>query len=55
MIGFAPLEGDEPPRVRMRSQKAAVRFQNEQTECNYLVLFFVVGVLLLAIGDLYKR
>jgi hypothetical protein len=30
-------------------------FENEKTECNYIVLAFVVGVLLLAISDAMKR
>ena len=57
MIGFAPFGDDEPPpdvRKRVLPTKTE-RFANERTECNYVVLFFVVGVLALALGDLSKR
>ena len=55
MIGFAPIE--EPPRVRKRVLREEVvkKFQHERTECNYLVLFFVIGVMLLAFGDATRR
>jgi hypothetical protein len=57
MIGFAPFGDEDPPqRVRKRVLPAKTeRFANERTECNYVVLFFVVGVLALAMGDAVKR
>jgi hypothetical protein len=57
MIGFAPFGDDDPPqRVRKRVLPAKTeRFANERTECNYIVIFFVVGVLALAMGDAVKR
>ena len=57
MIGFAPLDFDEgpPPTQKPISKAARGQFSNERTECNYLVLFFVIGVFLLALGDMTKR
>ena len=43
----------EPPSSS--STEAMFHFQNETSECNYLVLFFVVGVLFLAFTDSMKR
>ena len=56
-ISYAPFEDSTqmvtgpPPRV--------VRFQEripekDSTECNYLVMFFVVGVFLIALSDAMK-
>jgi hypothetical protein len=56
MIGFAPFGDDTPQRVRKRVIPAKTEhFANERTECNYIVIFFVVGVLALAMGDAVKR
>ena len=54
MIGFAPFGGDSPPPRRPRLVKSRVA-PHERTECNYLVIFFIVGVLALAMGDAVKR
>ncbi len=60
MIGFAPL--DDEPRIQRR-EKAMRRddirpatglrrpLSNEDTECNYLVMFFILGVFVLAATD----
>jgi hypothetical protein len=55
MIGFAPFE--EPPVVHRRKLKSSVPtvLKKECTECNYIVLFFVVGVMMLALGDSMKK
>lgn len=57
MIGFAPFE--EPPVVPRRKLKSPSSvpavLKKECTECNYIVLFFVVGVMMLALGDSMKR
>ena len=55
MIGFAPLDDDpppprRPPRVQTKPRNRLLPVK-EGTECNYVVLFFVVGVVLLAISD----
>jgi hypothetical protein len=60
MIGYCPLDEEEPrqvvtkrppvPRVTRRRQTQPPRME-EQTECNYAVLFFIVGVVVLALSD----
>ena len=60
-IGYAPLEPiDRPapfvPQSRSRQQSPAPlgKFM-DATECNYLVMFFVLGVLGLAIKDMTMK
>ena len=56
MIGYCPLEDLEPP---VRQQQPAVPKVEEakpvvgleETECNYVVMAFIVGVLFLAVSD----
>jgi hypothetical protein len=60
MIGYCPLDEEEPrqvvtkrpptPRVIRRRQTQPPRME-EHTECNYAVLFFIVGVVVLALSD----
>ena len=58
MIGYCPLEELEPP-VKQQAPAAAVekgtetKKENglEETECNYVVMAFIVGVLFLAVSD----
>jgi hypothetical protein len=65
-IAWYPLEADEPPRppppsakpVAQRAPMALAKqtfMQGETSECNYVVLVFVVGVLFLAISDAMRR
>ena len=62
-ISYFPLEPDfiKPPPPPVSAQEQAPRavapaaFEGETTECNYLVLIFVVGVLFLALTDSMKR
>lgn len=60
MIGFAPL--DDEPRIQRREKvlrrgdsRSATGLgrplSNEDTECNYLVMFFILGVFVLAATD----
>ncbi len=59
MIGYCPLDEDpiERPRpsrevsvpVQEKGKKSTGR--GEDTECNYVVLFFIAGVIALAIMD----
>ena len=61
MIGFAPL--DDEPRIQRREVTTAKLndsrsatglgrpLSNEETECNYLVMFFILGVFVLAATD----
>ena len=56
MIGYCPLEELEPP---IRQQQPVVQPKAEskplvgveETECNYVVMAFIVGVLFLAVSD----
>ena len=52
MIGFAPLD-DEPRIQRTTAKRLAPKtpLSNEDTECNYLVMFFILGVFVLAATD----
>ena len=62
MIGYCPLDDDPIERPRP-SQKVSVPVQErresptggEDTECNYVVLFFIAGVIALAIMDTLPR
>ena len=56
MIGYCPLEELEPPVKQqepvvqpMAETKLVVGL--EETECNYVVMAFIVGVLFLAVSD----
>jgi hypothetical protein len=52
---MCPIEDEEPPRrapkVRTSPAAAPVPVMEEDTECNYLILFFIVGVIILALMD----
>jgi len=64
MIGYCPLDDDPIERPRP-SQKVPVPVPvqerresptgREDTECNYVVLFFIAGVIALAIMDTLPR
>ena len=53
MVDFAPFEPFENNFVKTNfiPSGAPTFLQNEKTECNYLVMFFIIGVFLLAFGD----
>jgi hypothetical protein len=55
MIGYCPLEDLEPPMKQEQPQAAAPEQEPvkglEETECNYVVMAFIVGVLFLAVSD----
>ena len=55
MIGYCPIEFDEPPPL----EKPRVPVMNKEpdvtTECNYVVMFFIVGVIALAAMDAVKK
>ena len=63
MIAYCPLEDLEPPPQR-RPEVAASCFPRkhgsresgaEDTELNYVILAFIVGVVLLAVSDSMKK
>jgi hypothetical protein len=58
MIGYAllddvipppPIQAISPVVTRRRKKKT------EDTECNYLILFFIAGVFALAVSDQIKK
>jgi hypothetical protein len=56
MIGYCPLEELEPPVRREQpvvTKKAEPKTEVglEESECNYVVMAFIVGVLFLAVSD----
>ena len=60
MIGYAPFEPEEPTPRRPVAKKPPMKQSHnprglEETECNYVVLFFVGGVLCLAVMDALKK
>jgi hypothetical protein len=65
-LALCPLEEDEPPRPVAAATTASAASQAqkvvdqqpitlEDSECNYLVLFFIMGVIILAITDAMKK
>ena len=67
MISYAPIEEPviiQPPKSERRVQepesepepaKHGLILGDEDSECNYLVIFFIVGVFILTINDIMKR
>jgi len=54
MIGYCPLEEDPPVVHQPEVRRPRVRDEPsgpEETECNYLVLAFILGVVVLAATD----
>lgn len=54
MIGYCPIEFDEPPPPPVNpvvKRQVVVEEPLATTECNYLVMFFIVGVIALAAMD----
>jgi hypothetical protein len=54
MIGYCPIEFDEtppPPVNPVVKRQVVVEEPLATTECNYLVMFFIVGVIALAAMD----
>lgn len=50
-LAYAPFGDDEPQHLLVRPQERVIRRQDitiaGQTECTYLILFFILGVFLL--------
>ena len=56
MIGYCPIEEPiTPPAQRRVSVPQKKPMTAEDTECNYVVMFFIVGVLTLALMDTLDR
>lgn len=60
MIAYCPLEDLEPPIrpkqpvVESRTVEVKPQIGREETELNYVVMAFIVGVLILAVTDSMK-
>ena len=60
MIAYCPLEDLEPhpqrrPEVAVAPQKPQPEKGDEDTELNYVILAFIVGVVMLAVSDQMKK
>lgn len=64
MIGYSPIDFDEPLPIqrerqnepeRVKYKKIEPTVSDENTECNFVVMFFIVGVVALAAMDAIKR
>jgi hypothetical protein len=65
MIGYSPIDFDDDPlpspfQKKMdegasRNKQQAPAIMEDTTECNYVVMFFIVGVIALAAMDSVKR
>lgn len=58
MIGYCPLEELEPPVRRQEvtvTEKPVPKGGFEETECNYAVMAFIVGVVILALADSMEK
>jgi hypothetical protein len=58
MIGYCPIDEEPPvrvPQMRAPSQRPPRGSRVEDTETNYVVLFFIAGVLALAAMDSIKK
>lgn len=59
-LSYAPFEDPVAPRppsyspIRMEDLKKIQAPKQDATECNYLVMFFVIGVFALALTDAIK-
>lgn len=59
-LSYAPFEDEAAPRppsyspIKMETIKNLSAPQQDATECNYLVMFFVIGVFALALSDTMK-
>ena len=59
-LSYAPFEDPVAPRppsyspIQMETIKNLKAPQQDATECNYLVMFFVIGVFALALTDALK-
>ena len=56
MISYCPLEPEAPRASQQPVRRSPAPPQQQQsgtedTECNYLVLFFILGVMILAASD----
>jgi hypothetical protein len=57
MIAYCPLDELEPPSrpkqpvVESKTEEVKPQIGHEETELNYVIMAFIVGVLILAVSD----
>jgi hypothetical protein len=57
MIAYCPLDELEPPSrprqpvVEPKTEEVKPQIGHEETELNYVIMAFIVGVLILAVSD----
>jgi|TARA_B110000858_G_scaffold55101_1_gene64046 hypothetical protein len=57
MIAYYPLEELEPPKLEPKmvpNQELVKQVGSEESELNYIVMAFIVGVVALAISDVIR-
>lgn len=56
MINYCPLDEDPPIRqIARRPSPPPPPPKTDDTECNYLVMFFILGVIVLSISDNIRK
>ena len=57
MINYCPFESPKPVESvsRLASEEISPRVVSEDTECNYIVMFFIAGVFVLALSDAIRK
>ena len=53
-LNLCPLDEEPRPRIRQMPTRQIRKVSQENTECNYLVMFFILGVFMLVISDQIK-
>ena len=57
-LNLCPLDDDPPRRIRQMPMQVQQinnkQVSHENTECNYLVMFFILGVFMLVVSDQIK-
>lgn len=54
MVAYAPFEKDPPPPPRPIRGEMHIPV-SDNTECNYIVMFFIAGVFLLGISNSFRK
>jgi hypothetical protein len=63
MVAYAPFDSEEPPshvpgpvvNLSRVDDRRLVLGGPDVTECNYLILFFVIGIFLLTLVDALRK
>ena len=56
MLSYAPIDESPPPKARVVKKSPSNPINNKimknETECSYLVMFFIIGTIVLALTDM---